>query len=51
VEGVQSAKVTVLLSNLGSDPLLGSAQLVDQMIAKETQEWTEYVKIANIEPQ
>src|SRR5262249_31417401 len=37
------------LSNLGSDPLLGSAQLVDKMIAKETQEWTEYVKIANIE--
>jgi tripartite-type tricarboxylate transporter receptor subunit TctC len=39
------------LSNLGADPLLGSAQLVDQMIAKETQEWIEYVKIANIEPQ
>jgi tripartite-type tricarboxylate transporter receptor subunit TctC len=39
------------LSNLGADPLLGSAQLVDQMIAKETQEWIEYMKIANIEPQ
>jgi tripartite-type tricarboxylate transporter receptor subunit TctC len=39
------------LSNLGADPLLGSAELVDQMIAKETQEWNEYVKIANIEPQ
>jgi tripartite-type tricarboxylate transporter receptor subunit TctC len=39
------------LSNLGADPLVGSAELVDQMIAKETQEWTEYVKIANIEPQ
>jgi tripartite-type tricarboxylate transporter receptor subunit TctC len=39
------------LSNLGSDPLLGSAQLVDDMIAKETAEWREYVKIAKIEPQ
>jgi hypothetical protein len=28
-----------------------SAQLVDQMIARETQEWIGYVKIANIEPQ
>ena len=39
------------LSNLGSDPLLGSAELVDKMIAKETQEWSEYVRIAKIEPQ
>lgn len=39
------------LSNLGADPLLGSAELVDKMIAKETQEWVEYVKIAKIEPQ
>ncbi len=39
------------LSNLGADPLLGSAELVDQMIAKETEEWNEYVKIAKIEPQ
>jgi tripartite-type tricarboxylate transporter receptor subunit TctC len=39
------------LSNLGADPLLGSADLVDKMIAKETQEWNEYVKIAKIEPQ
>jgi len=39
------------LSNLGADPLIGSAELVDQMIAKETEEWIEYVKIARIEPQ
>jgi tripartite-type tricarboxylate transporter receptor subunit TctC len=39
------------LSNLGADPLLGSAELVDKMIAKETEEWNEYVKIAKIEPQ
>jgi tripartite-type tricarboxylate transporter receptor subunit TctC len=39
------------LSNLGSDPLIGNAELVDQMIAKETKEWAEYVKIAKIEPQ
>jgi tripartite-type tricarboxylate transporter receptor subunit TctC len=39
------------LSNLGSDPLIGNAALVDQMIAKETKEWAEYVKIAKIEPQ
>jgi tripartite-type tricarboxylate transporter receptor subunit TctC len=36
------------LSNMGADPLLGSAELVDKMIAKETQEWNEYVKIAKI---
>jgi len=46
-----SEDATKFLSNLGADPLLGSAELVDQMIAKETQEWNEYVKIANIEPQ
>jgi tripartite-type tricarboxylate transporter receptor subunit TctC len=39
------------LSNLGADPLVGSAELVDKMIATETQEWSEYVKIAKIEPQ
>ncbi|MGZ3409348.1 MAG: Bug family tripartite tricarboxylate transporter substrate binding protein [Xanthobacteraceae bacterium] len=39
------------LSNLGSDPLIGDAALVDKMIAKETEEWKEYVKIAKIEPQ
>jgi tripartite-type tricarboxylate transporter receptor subunit TctC len=39
------------LSNLGSDPLIGNAELVDKMIAKETKEWEEYVKIAKIEPQ
>jgi hypothetical protein len=26
-------------------------EIVDKTIAKETQEWSEYVKIANIEPQ
>jgi tripartite-type tricarboxylate transporter receptor subunit TctC len=39
------------LSNLGSDPLIGDAALVDKMIATETKEWAEYVKIAKIEPQ
>jgi tripartite-type tricarboxylate transporter receptor subunit TctC len=39
------------LANLGSDPLIGNAELVDSMIAKETKEWAEYVKIAKIEPQ
>ena len=39
------------LARLGSDPLIGDAKLVDSMIAKETQEWKEYVKIAKIEPQ
>ncbi len=34
------------LANLGSDPLIGNAALVDSMIAKETKEWEEYVKIA-----
>jgi tripartite-type tricarboxylate transporter receptor subunit TctC len=39
------------LSNLGADPLLGSPKLVDDMLAKETVEWRDYVKIAKIEPQ
>lgn len=39
------------LARLGSDPLIGDARLVDDMIARETQEWKEYVKIAKIEPQ
>jgi tripartite-type tricarboxylate transporter receptor subunit TctC len=39
------------LANLGSDPLIGNAAMVDQMIAKETKEWENYVKIAKIEPQ
>lgn len=39
------------LANLGSDPLVGDAAMVDKMIAKETEEWKEYVKIAKIEPQ
>jgi tripartite-type tricarboxylate transporter receptor subunit TctC len=39
------------LANLGSDPLIGDAALVDKMIATETQEWKEYIKIAKIEPQ
>jgi tripartite-type tricarboxylate transporter receptor subunit TctC len=46
-----SEDVKKFLSNLGSDPLIGNAALVDQMIAKETKEWEEYVKIAKIEPQ
>jgi tripartite-type tricarboxylate transporter receptor subunit TctC len=39
------------LANLGSDPLIGDAALVDRMIANETREWAEWVKIAKIEPQ
>jgi tripartite-type tricarboxylate transporter receptor subunit TctC len=39
------------LTNLGSDPLIGDAALVDKMIAAETKEWAEYVKLAKIEPQ
>jgi tripartite-type tricarboxylate transporter receptor subunit TctC len=39
------------LANLGSDPLIGDAKLVDSMIAKETNEWKEWVRIAKIEPQ
>ena len=46
-----SEEVKKFLANLGSDPLVGNAALVDQMIAKETKEWEEYVKIAKIEPQ
>jgi tripartite-type tricarboxylate transporter receptor subunit TctC len=46
-----SDEAAKFLSNLGSDPLLGNAELVDKMIAKETEEWREYVKIAKIEPQ
>ena len=34
-----------------ADPLIGNAALVDDMIAKETKEWADYVKIAKIEPQ
>jgi tripartite-type tricarboxylate transporter receptor subunit TctC len=39
------------LANLGSDPMIGNAAMVDEMIARETKEWAEYVKIAKIEPQ
>jgi tripartite-type tricarboxylate transporter receptor subunit TctC len=39
------------LARLGSDPLIGDAALVDRMIATETKEWADYVKIAKIEPQ
>jgi hypothetical protein len=39
------------LSNLGADPLLGSPKMVDEMLAKETSEWRDYVKLAKIEPQ
>ena len=39
------------LARLGSDPLIGDAALVDKLIATETREWAEYVKIAKIEPQ
>jgi tripartite-type tricarboxylate transporter receptor subunit TctC len=39
------------LSNLGADPLIGSPKLVDDMLAKETGEWRDYVKLAKIEPQ
>jgi tripartite-type tricarboxylate transporter receptor subunit TctC len=47
----KSDEATKFLSNLGSDPLIGDAALVDKMIAKETEEWKDYVKIAKIEPQ
>lgn len=39
------------LARLGSDPLIGDAAMVDSMIAKETLEWKDYVRIAKIEPQ
>ncbi len=46
-----SEEAKKFLANLGSDPLIGDAALVDKMIASETKEWAEYVKIAKIEPQ
>lgn len=39
------------LARLGSDPLIGDAKMVDDMIARETQEWKDYVRLAKIEPQ
>ena len=50
-EIARSDDVKKFLANLGSDPLIGDAALVDQMIAKEIKEWENYVKIAKIEPQ
>ncbi|HVG52131.1 MAG TPA: tripartite tricarboxylate transporter substrate binding protein [Xanthobacteraceae bacterium] len=47
----RSDDAKAFLTNLGSDPLIGDAALVDKMIKAETEEWKEYVKIAKIEPQ
>jgi tripartite-type tricarboxylate transporter receptor subunit TctC len=39
------------LVNLGYDPWLGGASVVQEMLERETRNWAEYVKIAKVEPQ
>jgi tripartite-type tricarboxylate transporter receptor subunit TctC len=38
------------LANLGSDPFPGNSQMLKALLIKDTKAWSEYVKIAKIEP-
>lgn len=38
------------LSNLGSDPFPGNSQMLKSLLVKDTKAWSEYVKLAKIEP-
>ena len=38
------------LANLGSDPFPGNSQMLKELLVKDIKAWSEYVKIAKIEP-
>ena len=38
------------LANLGSDPFPGNSQMLKALLVKDIKAWSEYVKIAKIEP-
>ena len=47
----KSEDAVSFLTKLGADPLIGGAALVDKMMAKESLDWREWARIANIDPQ
>jgi tripartite-type tricarboxylate transporter receptor subunit TctC len=39
------------LANLGSEPFPGNSQMLKELLARDTDRWGEYVRLANIPPQ
>jgi tripartite-type tricarboxylate transporter receptor subunit TctC len=48
---VSSDETKKFLANLGFDPWVGNGKMLGEMIERETKRWSEYIKLANIQPQ
>jgi tripartite-type tricarboxylate transporter receptor subunit TctC len=48
---VASEDARKFLGNLGYDPWIGNAQIVGEMVERESRNWANYSRIARIEPQ